>query len=265
MKHIDRGRIDVFVRGIRLGIDFYFRDGVGLPVGFYHGGLQNHTAGIPILNHFSVNPVFAYDHPGHGHSDQFTFETATLDDYLAVDSGVRKLLGIRDYVAIGHSFGGIIAAYAASKPGSDVKALVMVNSIDKNPLLKLPKFKQRVIQASGEIYNPSLNKSYDYARSMHLTDVQILIEGYMRTPTKAAMHILDTYPEYDVRPIQTPTLIIHGNQDDLIEVQDVKEMADGIPNVVLTFIDGSHFVLNQHPDRVVKELKGLKELVDLGQ
>lgn len=253
-------KIEVAVREKTLNVYAYSNEGDGQPIVYLHAGLQNHTAGIPILNYFSGRSVADYDMPGHGKSDVFPFQKPTLEDYLAVHLGVLQGLDIKEYTGIGHSLGGILLAYAASKKDSNLATLCMIDSIDVNPLRRLPGFVEKTTRQSESLYDPK-EKKIDYSKlKPDLTGDEIRDIGFQTTPTKAVRDVLGIYPSYDARPITKPTLIIHGEDDNLIRKMDVREMARNIPKHILRFVQGGHFVVNQHPERVIEALEELKSL-----
>jgi pimeloyl-ACP methyl ester carboxylesterase len=99
------------------------RPGRGRPLVLVHG-LMDCSAGWETLAKATHRPVVAFDLPGMGKSDcptspQFCAFAADLADAI-------KILGVRDFTLVGHSFGGAVATALAERIPDEVAALVLL-------------------------------------------------------------------------------------------------------------------------------------------
>lgn len=108
---------------------FYRKMGVKTnlpPLIFIHGAWANHLTWFNQLRYFAkCTEIYAYDLLGHGKSDKPRMEyTAQL--YVEILRALIKQLAINNPILVGHSLGGGIAQYFASKYPDQIQKLVLL-------------------------------------------------------------------------------------------------------------------------------------------
>ena len=236
----------------------YVVKGTGPPVLLIHGlggFLETWAYNIGALSrHFTV---YAFDMPGHGLSEgpvsDYTLECCT--NRIAVN--FMASLGIEHASLIGHSMGGLVCLSVAIHFPKKVDKLVLVDSAGLSKeapliyrlatlpvlgdILLKPTIKP-LIKAGMEkvFYNPEI-----------ITDEMVdLSYKYWRTPKfkRALANLLrhnasidGLHPEIIVTDklhlVQSPTLLIHGKQDQVIPVDYALLACKLIPNVKCQVID----------------------------
>jgi len=236
----------------------YVVKGDGPPVLLIHGlggYLETWIYNIGVLSkHFTV---YALDLPGHGLSEgpvaNYTLECCT--HRIAV--GFMAALRIERASLVGHSLGGLVCLSVAIHFPQKVDKLVLVDSAGLNKeapliyrlatlpvlgdILLKPTIKP-LIKAGMEkgFYNPEI-----------ITDEMVdLSYKYWRTPKfkRALANLLrhnasidGLHPEVIVTDklhlVQSPTLLIHGKQDQVIPVDYARLACKIIPNVKCQVID----------------------------
>jgi pimeloyl-ACP methyl ester carboxylesterase len=235
------GRVDI--AGASL---YYATYGKGDPVILLHGGLGNadHFAHqIPVLA--DKFQVIAIDSRGQGRS---TLSKAKLsyrgmaDDVIAV----MDKLAISKAAIVGWSDGGEIGLYLAiHHPERVAKLFIVGANYDSN--------------GSKPRKGPSAPTFSAYAAKCR-ADYQRL----SKTP-KAYGELVDAmlpvwrsplgFTKQQLQAITAPTLIADGDHDEIIVLDQIKEMATLIPHAKLVvFADTSHFVMWQDPASFNKAL-----------
>ena len=235
------GRVDV--AGASL---YYAIYGKGDPVILLHGGLGNadHFAHqIPVLA--GKFQVIAIDSRGQGRS---TLSKAKLsyrgmaDDVLAV----MDKLELPKAAIVGWSDGGEIGLYLAIHHPERVAKLFIVGANYDS-------------KGSKPRKGPSAPTFTAYAAKCRADYLKL-----SRTP-RAYPALVDAmlpvwrsplgFTRQQLQSITAPTLVADGDHDEIIELDQVKEMATLIPNAKLVvFPDTSHFVMWQDPASFNKAL-----------
>jgi len=131
---VDRlcGKIDLIRRGwVRVGdTSLYCEEEGPMPMVLLHGG--------PGATHHYFHPYFSragkfsrvitYDQRGTGISDYVKGEGYSLPQAAADLDNLRLALGIKKWVVLGHSYGGLLAQYYATKYPEYLAGLVLVGS-----------------------------------------------------------------------------------------------------------------------------------------
>lgn len=195
--------------------------------------------------------VIVPDHRDSGDSDSFE-EAYTLPD-LAYDAAALLLaLNAAPAVVVGLSMGGMVAQYLAIRHPELVRALVLVSTtpggVGGTPAtergraaLFLPaelEAGERARQAMTFMTAPGFTDAHP--------EVLDLAEARGRRHPMSA----DTYKRqfrairaHDTAPLlatlQVPTLVIHGDSDDLIPLPDGQRLAASIPGAVLEVYSGT--------------------------
>ena len=242
----DHGTVDVNGAAI-----YYARYGKGDPVILLHGGLGNsdHWANqVPSLS--AKFQVIAIDSRGQGRSTRtkarVTYETMA-DDVIAV----MDKLEIPRASFVGWSDGGEIALKLAIKyPDRVNKLFVFGANYDSSGS------KPRSGRPADTFTAYAAKCRADYTKlSRTPNDWGALVDWLLpvwRTPMG--------FTKDQLRTIKAPTLVADGDHDEVIVIDQIKEMAELIPNAQLAvFTNTSHFALWQDPDDFNKTLLAFLE------
>jgi pimeloyl-ACP methyl ester carboxylesterase len=237
----DHGTVDV--AGAQI---YYAIYGKGDPVILLHGGLGNgdHWSNqVPALaEHFQV---IAIDSRGQGRSTRtrarVTYETMANDVVAVMDK-----LELAHAALVGWSDGGEIALKIAIEHPDRVSKLFVFganyNSDGSKPRSGRPSDTFTAYAAKCRADYAKLSKT-----PKAFDDLVDWMLPVWRTPMG--------FTKDQLRSIKVPTLVADGDHDEVIVLDQIKEMAKLIPNAQLAvFHDASHFALWQDPDDFNKTL-----------
>lgn len=264
------------------GIDIYFKDWGpkdAQPIVFHHGWpLSSDDWDAQML--FFVNNgyrVVAHDRRGHGRSQQVS-DGHDMDHYAADASAVAEHLDLRNAVHIGHSTGGgEVARYVAKfgEPQGRVAKAVLVSAVP--PLmLKTPS------NPGGlpiEVFD-SFRKGVAENRAQFFLDVPTgPFYGFNRPDAKVFPGVIqnwwrqgmmgsakahydgvkafsETNQTEDLKAITVPTLVLHGDDDQVVPIADSAELSVKLlKNGTLKVYKGyPHGMLTTHADIINPDL-----------
>lgn len=169
--------------------------------------------------------VYTFTLPGH---DKPIINKVTKEDWIkSAETQIEKIInnGYKKIYIIGHSMGGIIATHLASKY-PEVKKLVLAA-----PAFKYFSFKDDkldIIESLKKV--PNLFKDYDKETILsRITKVPLLtIKEFMEL---AEEHLID------IKSIDIPTLILHGENDEIVPIDSVNYVYDNIASKSVTLIE----------------------------
>lgn len=183
----------------------------GFAGGVYDEEYLNHQ--LELIPNYDV---FTFTLPGH---DGNTSKKITGDDWIKKSESEIEFLITNGYNRIyvfGHSMGGVIAAYLASKY-KEVKKLVLV----------APAF--RYISHEDGNFKP-LNAIKKTPKLVEQYGTKMITSRMTKLPanaTKEFMNLVDKYQDV-TQNIFIPTLIIRGTNDEIVPSQSVEYILDTI-------------------------------------
>jgi proline iminopeptidase len=136
------------------GTIHYITYGSGYPVLIINGGPGMNCEGFALLAELlkGNNRIILYDQRGTGESKLIKVDSTTITmNLMAKDIETLRIhLKIKDWIVLGHSFGGILAQYYASKYPENISGMILSSSggIDMDLFTKV-----------GNTINSRLNKS----------------------------------------------------------------------------------------------------------
>jgi pimeloyl-ACP methyl ester carboxylesterase len=192
--------------------------------------------------------VVAVDLLGFGYSEKPRWFDYSITSQARVVARLMNVLGIGRATIIGSSYGGAVAATLALDYPERVEKLVLVDTVCNDTLRNHPVLKLAAIPGIGEALAPFLIDSRAYQRhrmrgtlspANHDLITDERVEGILRPLTAADAHysLLATSRnwhanriEQDAYLIQQPTLIVWGEDDRVIPMEDGRRLHQSILN-----------------------------------
>jgi non-heme chloroperoxidase len=219
--------------------------------------------------------VIAHDRRGHGRSSQ-TDTGNEMDTYAADVAALADHLDLKGAIHIGHSTGGgEVAHYVArAKPGRVAKAVligavppVMVKS-DANPgglpIEVFDGFRAALVANRAQFFlDVPSGPFYGYNRDGAKVDEGVIRNWWrqgMMGGAKAHYDCIKAFSETDftedLKAIEVPTLVMHGDDDQIVPYADSAPLAVKLlKNGTLKSYEGlPHGMCTTHPDIVNPDL-----------
>ncbi|MFE7892729.1 alpha/beta fold hydrolase [Streptomyces sp. NPDC057412] len=262
----------------RDGTDIYYKDwGTGRPVMFHHGwplSSDDFDAQLLFLVQHGYR-VIAHDRRGHGRSAQ-TGHGHDMDHYAADAAAVVTHLGLRDVVHVGHSTGGgEVARYIARHGAGRVAKAVLIAAVPPLmvqtasnpqglPIEVFDGFREAVATNRSQFYLDLASGPF-YGFNRPGADIsQGIIHNWWRqamTGSAQAHHegikaFSETDFTDDLRAIDAPTLLLHGDDDQIVPIANSSEIAATlIKNARLKIYPGlSHGMCTVNADTINTDL-----------
>lgn len=264
------------------GVDIYFKDWGpkdAQPIVFHHGWpLSSDDWDAQML--FFVNNgyrVVAHDRRGHGRSQQVS-DGHDMDHYAADASAVAEHLDLRNAVHIGHSTGGgEVARYVAKfgEPQGRVAKAVLVSAVPPLmlntpsnpgglPIEVFDSFRKGVAENRAQFFlDVPTGPFYGFNRP----DAKVfpgVIQNWWRQgmmgSAKAHYDGVKAFSETDqtedLKAITVPTLVLHGDDDQVVPIADSAELSVKLlKNGTLKVYKGyPHGMLTTHADIINPDL-----------
>ncbi len=194
-----------------------------------HGWGQNIQMMKMIGDKFPKNDILIIDLPGHGKSEE-PKELWTLNDFVELIHELIKSLNIKNPILIGHSFGGKISLIYASK--YETKKLILFGSpfkIKKNP----NSLKVRLLKKAKTL--PGMKKLSEIAKKHMGSEDYRNASPIMREIM--VEHVNTDITDY-VKKITCPTIIIWGDKDAAVPLEDAYELSSYIKDSAVIVYDG---------------------------
>jgi non-heme chloroperoxidase len=241
-----QGRLPMGTITTKDGTKIFYKDwGTGQPILFSHGWPLSADAWDGQMLFFGQQGyrVVAHDRRSHGRSDQ-TWDGNHMDQYADDLAELIETLDLRDIVMIGHSTGGGEVAHYIGRHGSArVAKVVLVGAV---PPLML----KTEINPEGtpmEVFD-GIRQNTAGDRSQFFKDLTIPFYGFNRDGVKVNDGLRESFwlqgmmggikGEYDcvrefsevdytedLKKIDKPTLIIHGDDDQIVPIKASAEKA----------------------------------------
>ena len=226
---------------VKDGTQIYYKDwGKGQPIFFHHGWPLSSDDWDAQMMFFLERGyrVIAHDRRGHGRSTQ-TVTGNEMDTYAAdVDELVKKL-DLRDAIHIGHSTGGgEVARYVARYGKGRVAKAVLIDSVPPVMIKSAKNPGGLPIEVFDEIRKGTANH-----RAQYYYDFTLPFYGFNRPGAKIDQGVRDNWwrqammggikAQYDcikafsetdftedLKQIDIPTLVMHGEDDQIVPFAD---------------------------------------------
>src|SRR5260370_3525876 len=231
------------------GTKIYFKDwGTGPTVVFSHGWPLNADAWDAQMLFLGQQGyrVVAHDRRGHGRSEQ-TWTGNEYDTFADDLAELLEKLDLKDVTLVGHSMGGgEVTRYIGRHGNKRVKKVVIIGGIppvmlksDKNPGgLPMSVFdgsRARLVTDRAQFYKhvsaPFYRYNKPYAKPSQGVRDNFWLQG-MQSSVVASYECVKAFSETDftedLKKIEVPTLIIHGDADQIVPISDSAELSSKI-------------------------------------
>jgi non-heme chloroperoxidase len=259
------------------GTQIYYNDwGTGQPIVFSHGWPLSADAFEDQMFFLASHGYrcIAHDRRGHGRSSQ-PWQGNDLDTYADDLAELVKYLKLRGVVHVGHSTGGGEVARYIGRHGSErvAKAAligaippVMVKS-EKNPggtpIEAFDKMRAAVLADRSEFWKDLSLPFYGYnnpsAKVSEGVRESFWLQGMM-AGLPASYFCIGAFSETDLtedlKKIEVPTLVLHGDADQVVPIADSALLsAKIVKNATLKVYEGApHGMCTTHKERVNADL-----------
>ena len=221
------------------GLSIFYKDwGSGQPVVFSHGWPLNSDTWDEQLFLFASNGyrAIAHDRRGHGRSSQ-PWDGNDMDHYADDLAELIEMLDLKDVILIGHSTGGgEVTRYVGRHGTSRVSKAILVDAI--SPLmLKTPNnpagtpievfdgFRKAMREDRSQFYMDTAIPFYGANREGSNVSKGILEQWWrlsMQAGFVGAYECIKVFSETDLtedlKKFDIPTLIIHGDDDQIVPI-----------------------------------------------
>jgi non-heme chloroperoxidase len=222
------------------GTKIFYKDwGTGQPVVFSHGWPLNADAWDEQLFFFASNGyrAIAHDRRGHGRSSQ-TWTGNDMNTYADDLAALTEALDLKNAIHIGHSTGGgELARYIGRHGTSRVAKAVLVDAVvpgllksannpDGMPVEDFDPYRAAVLRDRSQFYQDLAKPFYGANRPGSKVSQGVLDQFWrlcMQANVKAVHDCIKAFSETDftedTRKFDVPTLIIHGDDDQIVPIK----------------------------------------------
>ena len=259
------------------GTQIYYKDwGTGQPVVFSHGWPLNADAWEKQMVALAAlgYRCLAHDRRGHGRSSQPSGGN-DMDTYADDLAAVMATLDLKGVTLIGHSAGGGEVARYVGRHGTQRLARIVLLSAVTPLMLKTQANPEGLpskvfdairtgVQANRSQFFRDLAKPFYGANRQGANISPGLLDAFwlqsMQGGLKNILECVKAFSETDftedLKAIDVPTLIIHGDDDQIVPIGRSALAASAlIKNSILSiYKGGSHGLADTHPDRLNADL-----------
>ncbi|MGJ5084414.1 alpha/beta fold hydrolase [Bradyrhizobium sp. HKCCYLRH1065] len=260
------------------GTEIFYKDwGKGQPIVFHHGWPLTADEWDGQMLFFLQNGyrVIAHDRRGHGRSTQ-TDDGNEMDTYATDIAALAKHLDLKDAVHVGHSTGGgEVTRYVARHGNGRVAKAVLIGAVP-------PTMLQTVSNPGGQPPQAfdGLRKALAENRAQFFLDIPAgpfygfnrpgatISEGAIRNwwrqgmmgGAKAQYDCIKAFSETDftddLKAITAPTLLLHGEDDRIVSVDNSARLAGKLlkNSVLKTYKGFPHGMATTHADIINADL-----------
>jgi non-heme chloroperoxidase len=262
---------------VKDGAQIYYKDwGTGQPIVFSHGWPLSSDDWDAQMLFFGQQGfrVIAHDRRGHGRSTQ-TWDGNDMDTYADDLAALTEKLDLKDAIHIGHSTGGGEVARYIGRHGTKRVAMAVLISAVPPVMVKSEKNPGGIpIEVFDEIRAGMAQNRAEYYR-----DFTLPFYGYNRPGAKVSEGIRGKWwlqamlgglkPQYDcvkafsetdftedLKKFNVPTLILHGDDDQIVPYADAALLsAKLVKNATLKIYPGlPHGMCTTHAEVINPEL-----------
>mgnify|MGYP000560693429 CR=1 FL=1 len=224
----------------------YIQYGEGSDVLLLHGWGQNIQMMRPLGDNLCSNHrITIIDFPGFGESSEPPVAWSVRNYAVLVEKLVEKL-NIKKPTVIGHSFGGRVAIYFSAD-----------NPIDKLVLFGSPCMKEkeeltlsvRILKKIKKL--PGMDKFGDFMKQYIGSPDYRAASPIMR---QTLVNVVNEDLASFARRIEEPTLLIWGEHDEAVPVEEARELEKIMIDAALIVLPGTHYAYLENLGQVINIL-----------
>ena len=222
------------------GTQLFYKDwGAGQPIVFSHGWPLSSDAWDQQMLFFGNNGfrVIAHDRRGHGRSDQ-TWDGNNMDRYADDLAELIEALDLKDAILVGHSTGGGEVAHYVGRHGTGrVAKVVLLGAVpplmlktpanpDGTPLEAFDGIREGTAKNRSQFYFDLTMPFYGFNRDgvtvndgLRENFRRIGLEGSIKGQVDCVREFSEVDYTDDLKAIDKPTLIIHGDDDQIVPIK----------------------------------------------
>ena len=202
---------------------------------------------------------------GHGFSDRPKDRTKCTPDIMTKD--ILLFLNknkVKNFILIGHSFGGIIALLLVGVYKVKPQALILVSATYEFPVSSKLIWFSKIINLFSDVINhlpfalgkPGHMPLYKFKGTSDISPRRIINDLFYTTVQSyiSVFSNLFLFKNKEMlKNITCPTLIIHGEKDIFVSKKIAKNLHADIKNSELVFVlSGNHFLVINNPDELTQ-------------
>lgn len=220
----------------------------GQDVVLLHGWGQNIEMMKPIGDNLDkLYNIYIIDLPGHGLSSEPTYGWQLID-YVEALNRMFRTLKIDKPILVGHSFGGELSLLYASL--YEVSKVVVLDSPFR-PIVKKLTLKQKMFKTAKKI--PLLNKLENFAKkhtgSLEYRNATVIMRQIL-------VNSVNTDITNELKNIKVPVLIIWGDLDDTVPIEEAYELEKQIKDAGVVVYEGcTHYAYLEQLGKTINVLK----------
>ena len=255
------------------GTRIYYKDwGSGQPVVFSHGWPLSSDAWDEQMFYFASRGYrcIAHDRRGHGRSTQ-TWDGNDMDHYADDLAALTESLDLKQAVHVGHSTGGgEVARYIARHGSKRVAAVVLVGAVtpimlqsptnpDGVPLKVFDDLRVNLLADRAQLFQEFAAPFYGKNRA-HSKVSQGVCDTFWLQGMQAGLKSLydciaafsQTDQTADLKQIDVPTLIVHGDDDQVVPIDITARVAAKLikQSTLKVYSGAPHGLTSTHRDQL---------------
>jgi non-heme chloroperoxidase len=259
------------------GTKIFYKDwGKGQPVLFSHGWPLSSDAWDGQMQFLGANGyrVIAHDRRGHGRSDQ-TWDGNDMDTYADDLATLIDSLDLKDIVLVGHSTGGGEITHYMGRHGTGrVAKAVLIGAVPPLmlktagnpgglPIAVFDGIRKGTFDNRSQFYKDLAVPFYGYNREGATLSEGVRDSFWLQGMMGGLKGQLDCIHEFsevdyteDLRKIDRPTLILHGDDDQIVPIGAAALLSSKIVagSILKVFKGGPHGLPTTHQDKVNADL-----------
>jgi len=246
----------------------------------FNGSLFNYEPMVPFLT--DNYRVISLDLPAHGLTGAVKSDLYSHEGFEKVISEVVQLLGVNKFYFVGHSMGGMIAWRYALEHLDQLNGLIIIGSpfianeeeykdfqSVNAPPAAFEIIESKFFRRALEYVTPRLLVKEGVSKTVYdqsiVTDELvdqfhdiILMEG---TRLAIGMLVEDHENDFianpsDLKNISIPSLILHGEEDNLVDIRFTNHFVEQIPNVkLISYPEVGHMPPMEIPAQLAKDMR----------
>jgi len=269
-------RMDTFTT--KDGVQIFYKDwGSGQPVVFHHGWPLSADDWYAQMMHFLMHGyrVIAHDRRGHGRSTQ-TADGNDMDTYAADVAQLAAHLDLRNAIHVGHSTGGgEVARYVARYGAGRVAKAVLIGAVPPVmvksatnpgglPIEVFDGFRAALVANRAQFFRDvPAGPFYGFNRPNAKVSEGVIDNWWrqgMMGGAKAHYDCIKAFSETDftgdLKAIEVPVLIMHGDDDQIVPIADSAMLASKLVNngTLKVYPGLPHGMCTTHPDLINPDL-----------